>query len=95
MSDERIDEAFIAFGENIRAYADVAGELRSEEAGFSMTVEQIEIETPVELDVCARLEGEGPLAIGCVPPLYRVSTTVQPVFHRLRMTLVPESELED
>lgn len=92
VEEARMDEAFAPLRDNILGYAEISGELRSPEAGFSMTVERIEIETPIELGVYAGQAG-GPLAIGCAPPLYRVSTTLQPVFHQLRMTLVPVAEL--
>ena len=94
-ADEGIDEAFAPFRENVLAYAQISGELRSEEAGFSVSVEAIEIDTPLELDVYAPLEAGAPLALGCAPPLYRLATSIEPVFHRLRLTLVPASELEE
>lgn len=93
--DDGIDEAFAPFRENVLAYAQFYGELRSEEAGFSVRVEAIEIETPIELDVYGPREHDAPLALGCAPPLYRLATSVQPVFHQLRMTLVPVSELDE
>jgi hypothetical protein len=32
-------------------------------------------------------------ALGSAPPLYRVETTIMPIFHTLRLTLVPAADL--
>jgi hypothetical protein len=82
--DDVIDEAFAWLGENVVAYTDIAGEIRDEAAGVRMRIEEMSVDTPVELDV--RVDADGHVSLGCAPPLYPVETTFAPVLHRLRFT---------
>ena len=81
-----IDEAFLPFHAIVERIIAVPGEISDPEAGVRSYVYEIEIESPVELDL---VRGDsGSLQIGTVPPLYRVDTTLQPVFHNLRIKAV-------
>lgn len=78
-----MDEAFIPFHRmvvGLAAHADI----RSEEHGIHMYVHRFSVETPIELDIVAG--DDGSVAIGSVPPLYRVDTSVRPSFHQVRYT---------
>lgn len=87
-AEVRIDEAFAHLRENVVAYADLFGEERDDALGIRMQIEEVGIDTPIELDV--RVDAAGRVAIGCAPPLYRLETGVMPVFHQVRITLVPD-----
>jgi hypothetical protein len=84
--DRTIDEAFSFLGENVAAFTDLIGEIVDHDAGVRMQIEELSIETPVELDV--RVDEAGAVHLGCAPPLYAVEATVEPVFHRLRIRAV-------
>jgi hypothetical protein len=79
-----IDEAFSPFHEIVSRIMSIPGEIVDRRAGVSSHVYEMTIETPVELDIVT--EGEGALAIGLIPPLYRVDTTFQPSYHQIRFT---------
>ncbi len=81
--DQVIDEAFAVIAANIIAYVDVAGVIEDEDAGIRMSIEELSIETPIELDV--RVTADGAVIIGCAPPIYPVERTIEPVLHTLRI----------
>jgi len=88
MSQRRIDGAFAYLSDNVLAYTDLVGKLTDEDAGVSMLVEELSIETPVELDV--HVSDDGQVELGVAPPVYPVDLGVDPVRHRLRFTAVAE-----
>jgi len=66
----------------------VADLLALEPADGSMQMTAITVAMPVELDV---LSGGGRvLALGASPPTQAIETSVLPVFHQLRVTLVAD-----
>jgi hypothetical protein len=79
-----MDDAFLPLHRMIEQTVPLGREIRDEEAGVNSYIYACSIETPVELDVVR--DEDGALRIGCVPPLYRVSTSVLPVFHNIRFT---------
>ena len=77
-----MDEAFRPFNvivENLLAFR---GEYVDEATGVRSYIAAYEIESPVELDVS--YDAGGQLHIGSTPPLYPLTTTIAPVFHRVR-----------
>ncbi len=62
----------------------------TEEQLVVMEIESAELEVPVQLDLL--VEENGKVVLGAVPPLYDVATSFDPVFHQLKITLVPVSE---
>lgn len=89
--NDEIDEAYASFVDNITAYADIPGVFEDPNRVQRLRVRRIEVETPIELDL--RTSKDEITAIGSAPPVYRTETTLMPVFHTLRMTLVPLSDL--
>ncbi|UJR82741.1 hypothetical protein [Sandaracinus amylolyticus] len=85
-----IDEAFAPFRENLLAYTDLTGEIVSRDAGVRMSIESLEVETPIELDVI--VGDDGRVSLGCAPPIYGVDVTVAPVLHVLRFRAVVTRE---
>jgi hypothetical protein len=86
-----IDEAYAPFAANITAFADLLGVYEDAARTQRLRATRIEIETPFELELRATAKGVGP--IGAAPPVYRTETTIMPVFHTMRMTLVPATGL--
>lgn len=60
------------------------------EEQHGMTVEAVSAEMPVELDV---LPVGDHVALGSAPPLYYLDTGFRSTPHRLRLTIVEQSEL--
>lgn len=89
--NEDIDEAYASFVDNITAFANIPGIFEDPYHVQRLRVSRIEVETPFELDL--RTSQERVSALGSAPPLYRTETTIMPVFHTLRLTLVPIAEL--
>jgi hypothetical protein len=75
-----VDEAFIPLHRMVVEMA-AHGDIRDDDLGIHMYVDRLTVETPIELDVSVR--DDGTVAIGSVPPLYRVATTLRPSYHRI------------
>jgi hypothetical protein len=88
---EEIDESYASFVDNITAFANIPGIFEDPQHMQRLRVCRIEVETPIELDLLATKEGV--TALGSAPPLYQTETTIMPVFHTLRLTLVPGADL--
>lgn len=90
MEDVLIDEAFVQLSEHLKALANIRGTVcEDEEAGFSTRVERIKAEMPVELDV--RVEEDGTVNLGSTPPVYYANTSLQPVFHYMKITITEDN----
>jgi hypothetical protein len=78
-----MDEAFVSLHQMIRGM-EAAGDIGGEEIGIRMYIDRMTVETPIELDLTR--QPDGTIAIGSVPPLYRVDTSLRPSFHQIRFT---------
>lgn len=78
-----MDEAFVPVGEMIRGMA-AAGDIGGAQLGVRMYIDRFTVQTPIELDLSTRADGT--VAIGTVPPLYRVDTSLRPSFHQISST---------
>ncbi|MBS0124997.1 hypothetical protein [Thetidibacter halocola] len=88
-----IDEAFASLAGNLTAFMDLAGTYEDGARTQRLRATRIEIETPIELDL--RTADGGVAALGTAPPIYHAETGIMPVFHTLRITLVPVGELAE
>ena len=89
-----IDEAMLPFFEYVQKLSVYEKSmLTDEERSFTMSIESVAIETPFELDI--QTDENGKLIIGASPPLYHVQTTMEPVFHSMKMKLVSAVKLGD
>ena len=59
-----------------------------EEKSLTMSIESVTVETPFELDI--QTDNNGKLVIGASPPLYYVQTTVEPVFHSMKIRIIED-----
>ena len=87
-ADRGIDPSFAYLSENLLAYTDLTARLVDTEAGVAMWVEELAVDTPIELEV--RVREDGTLALGIAPPLYPIELGVEPVLHRMRFVAVAE-----
>lgn len=90
-SRNKIDEAYARFSENLTAFGDLTGTFMDETGEQGVHATRIEVETPVEMDVC--VQDDGSIFLGFAPPLYRIETSILPVFHTLHLTLEPRRRL--
>lgn len=77
-----MDEAFHPLHRVIVGLAPTQAELRDDDAGVRSYIHRFEIDSPLELDVSR--DDEGVVRIGTTPPLYYVSTSYRPSYHRMR-----------
>ncbi len=86
-----IDEAYLPVHRHIRDLMPVAGCIIADAASGTVTyAEEIRAEMPVELWISVGAGGR--VAIGSAPPLYYADTSLQPVFHQLRVRIGIEAE---
>ena len=89
MNYEQIDEAMLPFFEYVQKLSAFDnGTITDQSNSMTMRIESVGIEMPFELDI--QSDGDGNLVIGASPPLYYVQTTVEPVFHSMKIRLVED-----
>lgn len=79
-----IDEAMMPFEEMINTLVEPVEEIADEENGVNMYVSSIALDMPIQLDVV--VDENGKVMLGATPPLYKVETSFETVFHQLRFT---------
>lgn len=72
------------FQEMINTLVEPVEDIMDEEIGVNMYVSSIALDMPVQLDVV--VDENGQVTLGATPPLYKVETSFEPVFHQLRFT---------
>jgi len=55
-------------------------------SGYTMTIEQVTVDMPVELKI--NVNKDGTVNLNASPPTQLVKTTVMPVFHQLKLRVV-------
>jgi hypothetical protein len=80
---------FSAFVESLTA--DLGGRVTDEDDIASMSVEEVLVTMPVELEIS--IDENAHLVVGGAPPTQRTETSVMPVFHRLTLRLVRDEEV--
>ena len=58
------------------------------DTAVSMSVEKLQAESPCQLLI--EVDERNKIRIGAIPPMYYVETTIMPVFHNIRLTIVKE-----
>lgn len=81
---------FSAFVESLTA--DLGGRVTDEDDIASMSVEEVLLTMPIELEI--NIDESAQLVVGGAPPTQRTETSVMPVFHRLTLRLVRDEEVE-
>ncbi|NSL90807.1 hypothetical protein [Chitinophaga solisilvae] len=85
------DESFFSFRQMLENLLSFQGEFTDEENGVHSYIYEIEIGTPVELDIS--VDENGKVTIGSVPPVYRVNTSFRPSYHSI--TIKAEKYIPD
>ena len=60
--DQQLDEAFLPFSTFVEASSDLDGELISGDSGIVMTMESVEMDMPIEMDLS--IDEDGSVVIG-------------------------------
>lgn len=87
MNYNKLDEAMLPFFEYVQKISLLkeGSFIDTKQFGFSMNIETVHIETPFELDIDT--DENGLVTIGVSPPMYYVATSVEPVFHSMKVTM--------
>ncbi len=85
---EYFDEALVPLSSLIEGLT-AGGQMKNEEFGLSMSVEQVKLDLPIELEIVTN--EDGPVIIGGAPPTQHIETSILPVFHRIKLTMVKKS----
>lgn len=81
------DDLYLPFFQHIREMMPVEDCIViDEEKGILTYPEKVEISTPLEMEIVANDDGE--IQVGSAPPMYYANTSLLPVFHHLRITIV-------
>ena len=82
------DDRYVPVSELVAGLVVDDGEAIDEDVGLAVTLEKIATDFPIEL----RIEhGETGLRIVTAPPTQHVETSILPVWHQLRVTIVRDS----
>jgi hypothetical protein len=81
-----IDEALVPLRDLVEGLVIEGGQIEDEQLGVSMSIESIKLDLPVELDIFT--DDNGQVIIGGAPPTQHTETSIMPVFHQLKMTVV-------
>lgn len=85
-AETSFDDALLPFAQFVSGLSNVGESLRDERMGIAMTVENIAIDLPVELEII--VDENGKVALAGAPPTQQTETTILPVLHQLRINLV-------
>ena len=90
MEEESIlDPAFIPMFRHIIGLVDIQEtSFTDEQAGFRLELDELTTEMPVEMDI--KVDENGKVCLGSTPPVYYANTSVQPVYHNMRITVKGE-----
>ncbi len=74
------------FAGTIQQLADLTDRLEDPGTGQTLEIEQVKVNLPIELNVS--ITDEDTITLFSSPPTQTVETTVLPVFHRMKLTIV-------
>ena len=90
-SYEGLDEALVPLHQYLQLLMPPEFELTGKESDKGMTIEELELSMPIEIDIVAEPDGE--TSVGMSPPLYYVETGFGTTRHQVRVTIVEERRL--
>lgn len=88
--EEDSDDALIPISEMIGNMTQFIGQSGDPEIGQVYTVEQLNFDLPIELQI--EIDEEGRLTLKAAPPTQKIETTVMPVFHQIKLSVVRDNE---
>ena len=88
---EGLDEALVPLHQYLQMLMPEEFEATGPEGQKGMTIEELELSMPVEIDIVT--EDSGETSMGLSPPLYYVETGFGSPRHQVRVTIVEERRL--
>ncbi len=89
MEDGIIDPAFMPMFRHIKALTDLDETSFTDELErFRLYLDEMTVEMPIEMDI--EVDDDGGIHLGLTPPIYYASTSLQPVYHRMAITIKGE-----
>ncbi len=87
MKNFKLDEMKLPFSEYLQKITVLkAGSfIDTDQFGFSINIESVHIETPFEMEI--EVDENGQVTMGVSPPIYYVATSIEPVFHAMKLTM--------
>lgn len=82
--DGNLDESMMSLSEMVSDMVQPFESEISQEAGFSMSLVGIRLDMPVQLQVTT--DENGQVLLGITPPIYKIETSFNPVFHQVRFS---------
>ena len=82
--DETIDESMMSLSEMVGDLVEPFEPEQDEQQTISMSLLSVHLDMPVQLQVAVSEEGK--VILGITPPLYKIPTSFEPVFHQIRFT---------
>lgn len=86
------DSLLMPFSQLIHDLVDYNKNLEDPLSGQVMTVEQVKLNMPVEINIA--VDDQGKVTLNGSPPTQRTETTILPVFHQLKLRVVRDEDGE-
>lgn len=84
------DSLLMPFSQLIHDLVDYNKHLEEPILGQVMTVEQVKLNMPVEINIA--VDDQGKVTLNGSPPTQRTETTILPVFHQLKLRVVRDED---
>ena len=85
-SENILDQDLMQFSDMIEVLSNYEKQRIDPQTGQVMTLEEIQLEFPIELRI--EVDAEENLTLKSSPPTQRTTTTILPVFHHLKVKIV-------
>jgi hypothetical protein len=86
------DSLLMPFSQLVHDLAEYNKNLEDPISGQVMTVEQVKLDMPVEINIA--VDDQGKVTLQGSPPTQRTETTILPVFHQLKLRVVRDEDGE-
>lgn len=83
-------DPLIPVSELISNMARFIGQIGDPDSGQVLTVEQLNFDLPVELQL--EIDDQGHLNLKAAPPTQQIETSVMPIFHQIKLSVVKDNE---
>ena len=79
-----IDESMMTLRDMVNDLVEPIQEVRTDEGDVSFSIDSLYLDMPIQLEVM--VNDDGSVVLGTTPPLYKLETSFNPVFHQLRFS---------
>jgi hypothetical protein len=82
--EESVDESMMSLSDMVEDLVEPFEPEQDEHQFLSMSLQSIHLDMPVQLQVA--ISADGKVTLGITPPLYKIETSFEPVFHQIKFT---------